>query len=292
MSPRTKFILIAACGLLVASTVIAQRWMGGRGGGRGYYSDSALTAREIPQNGALTPMWTNEPGFEKDVLTFARIRYNRGGFGYGRGGWETDLPDSDLNLSYRLQQLTAMRVDPDGRILRLTDEDLVSYPFIYIVEPGGLYLSEEEAAALHEYLLNGGFLWFDDFWGDSEWANVEVEMRKVFPNRRFQEMELTHPLYKAPHQIRAKTQVPDVRTGTQSQFTGITWEMNHGGDCRTVHHRAIFDDDGRLMVFATHNTDNGDGWEWEGDNLYYFREFSEKTAYPLAVNVLYYVMTH
>jgi hypothetical protein len=47
-----------------------------------------------------------------------------------------------------------------------------------------------------------------------------------------------------------------------------------------------------MMVFATHNTDNGDGWEWEGDNLFYFREFSEKISYPLAINVFFYVMTH
>ena len=100
---------------------------------------------------------------------------------------------------------------------------------------------------------------------------------------------MDHPLYQCVYPIRAKTQVPDVRTGTRSQVTGITWERR---GTEEVHHRALFDDHGRLMVFATHNTDNGDGWEWEGDNPYYFREFSEKTAYPLAINVLFYTMTH
>lgn len=289
--------IIAAIAVLVAGMLLAQRGYRDRGGGD-YYSEGVRTARDYPQRGAITPTWTNAPGFESDVLTFVRIEYGQGGFdvgrrGYGRrggrGGWATDRPDSDLNLSYRLQQMTAMKVDPNGRMLRLTDEDLVDFPFIYIVEPGGLYFSDEEATALREYLLNGGFLWFDDFWGESEWANMEFEMRKVFPNRSFADMDLDHPLYRSVNQIKAKTQVPDVRTGTQSQWTGRTWERYDGEE---VHHRAIFDDDGRLMVFATHNTDNGDGWEWEGDNLYYFREFSEKTAYPLAINVLYYVMTH
>ena len=32
-----------------------------------------------------------------------------------------DLPDADLNLSYRLQQLTSIRVDPNARLLRATD---------------------------------------------------------------------------------------------------------------------------------------------------------------------------
>ena len=63
-------------------------------------------------------MWDNPKGFEKDVFTFTRIRYTSAR-GYGRrsrGGWETDMPDSDLNLSYRLQQMTSVKVDPDGRI--------------------------------------------------------------------------------------------------------------------------------------------------------------------------------
>ena len=46
------------------------------------------------------------------------------------------------------------------------------------------------------------------------------------------------------------------------------------------------------MAFATHNTDNGDGWEREGENEYYFREFSEKKSYPLSINIIFYVMTH
>lgn len=273
--------------LFLGGILLAQPWRGGWRGGGGGYAEIARTAREVPQRGALTPSWTNAAGFEKDVFTFVRVRYDRGsGFG---GGWATDLPDSDLNLSYRLQQMTSLRVDPDGRILGLTDENLRDFPFIYIVEPGALYLSDPEASALRDYLLNGGFLWLDDFWGEAQWQNMAEQLRKVFPNRHFVEMPLDHPLYRSVNQIPAKRQVPDVRRGTASQRTGRTWEQP---DATEVHHRAIFDDNDRLMVFATHNTDNGDGWEWEGDNLYYFREFSEKTAYPLAINVLIYAMTH
>jgi hypothetical protein len=59
-----------------------------------------------------------------------------------------------------------------------------------------------------------------------------------------------------------------------------------------VHHRVLYDDRGRIMVLATHNTDNGDGWEREGESAYYFEHFSEKTAYPLGINVLVYILTH
>ncbi len=268
---------------LVLASALAQRRWGWRGGD-GW---EIRTAREVPSGSTGTPMWTNAPGFEKDVFTFARIRYlNNGG---GRGGWTTDLPDSDLNLSWRLQQMTAMKVDPEGRVLRLTDPDLAEFPFIYIVEPGGLWLSEPEIAALRRYLLNGGFLWLDDFWGEREWANAEGVLRRVFPERAFVELDLDHPLYRTVFHIREKGQVPNVMLGHESQWHGVTWERP---DAREVHHRVIYDDRGRIMVLATHNTDNGDGWEREGESAYYFEHFSEKTAYPLGINVLVYIMTH
>jgi hypothetical protein len=291
-----KRLLLLFSGLAVLSAVLfAQSRFGrSRSGGWGGGGDSLRSARELPSGSTGTPTWENPAGHRKDVFTFARVRYSSGGGfgGYGRGGgWLTDAPDSDLNFSYRLQQMTSMRVDPDGRFVNLTDPDLGDYPWIYIVEPGRLSFSDEEVIALRKYLLNGGFLMFDDFWGDSAWNNVEREMRRVFPERGFSELSLDHPLYHCVFEIKSKGQCPNVRTGEESQSTGITWEY-HDGDTRTVHHRAIHDDKGRMMVFAAHNTDNGDGWEREGEYEYYFKNFSEKIAYPLGINVVFYAMTH
>ncbi|MSU34077.1 MAG: DUF4159 domain-containing protein [Pedosphaera sp.] len=271
--------------LLVCTGLLFAQW----GGERTHIREEVRTAREVPSHSSGTPEWKNPPGFNRDTFTFARIRYRRGG---GRGwgaGWSTDLPDSDLNLSYRLQQMTSMKVDPDGRVLRLTDPDLADYPFIYIVEPGGLSLDAEEVVALRKYLLNGGFLMLDDFWGEREWENCEAVLKEVFPQRNFVELPLIHPLYHCVFEIKSKGQVPNIRTGIMSQYTGVTWERE---DATEVHHRGIEDDHGRLMVLATHNTDNGDGWEREGEDDYYFHNFSEKISYPLGINIVFYVMTH
>jgi hypothetical protein len=281
--------------LLAVGAILAQRR--GRNGGYGYgygygrgYNEQFRTPREIPQHSAETPMWTNDPGFEPDTFTFVRVKRDRG---YGSGGdWSTDTPDSDLNLSFRLQQVTSMKVDPNGLFLHLTETNIADYPFIYMVEPGTLYLSDQEAAALRKYLLNGGFLMLDDFWGEYQWSTMARELKKVFPERDFVELPLDHPLYHCVFDIKSKGQVPNVNLGSQSQFTHVTWEYHDGEECKEVHHRAIFDDKGRMMVIATHNTDNGDGWEWEGDNHYYFEQFSEKIAYPLTINILFYQMTH
>jgi hypothetical protein len=185
--------------------------------------------------------------------------------------------------------MTSMKVDPDGRLLRVTDPDLPNYPFLYAVEPGGFSLDEAETVALRNYLLNGGFLMFDDFWGDNEWENVEEVMARVLPGRSWVELPLDHPLYHCVFQIRSKGQVPNVGLGVQSQWDGVTAERP---DAEEVHHRAWFDDRGRMVAFAAHNTDNGDGWEREGENDFYFRTFSEKIAYPLGINLIFYVMTH
>lgn len=285
--PRTT--LWAGIGglLLVAGVASAQRgfWGGYR---ESVVSEDARTAREVESHSTGTPKWTNPPNFAHDVFTFARVKYFSGGR-RSRGGWTTDTPDSDLNLSYRLQQVTSMKVDPDGRFLRLTDPDLTDYPFLYIVEPGALALGDDEVFALRNYLLNGGFLMFDDFWGETEWLNVEEVMKRVFPEFQFVELPLDHELYQRPFTIKSKGQVPNVGLGMASEHTGRTWERD---DATEVHHRAIFDQHQRLMVLATHNTDNGDGWEREGEYEYFFRNFSEKISYPLGINIIFYVMSH
>lgn len=281
--------------VVVTGMVMAQRRFGGGrgrgwggGGSESFVPDSARTAREVESHSTGTPNWTNPTGFEGDVFTFTRVRRQRADYKRG-GSWATDTPDSDLNLSYRLQQMTSMKVNPDGRYLWLTDKELPDYPFIYMVEPGTLYLTDPEIEALRKYLLNGGFLMLDDFWGEMEWEGMAEVLKQVFPNRDFVEIPLEHPIYHCVFEIKSKGQVPNIRLGQESQYTGITWERP---DAKVVHHRAIFDDKGRIMVIATHNTDNGDGWEREGEDDYYFHTFSEKISFPLGINIIFYAMTH
>lgn len=253
------------------------------------------TARDIPSEGEPPPVWTNAPAFKKDTFAFARIRYsNNGGPRYARnsgaGLWFIDFPDADLNLSWRLSQMTSLKVDPNGVVIDITDPALFDYPFTYIVEPGGLTFLDNEVPILRRYLLSGGFLMFDDFWGEAEWRNLETELKRVLPEYDIVDLSLDHPIFHIVFDIKETLQIPNVDLGTRSQWNGgVTWERN---DAKEVHYRAIFDDKGRMMVMICHNTDLGDGWEREGENEYYFREFSEKRAYPLGINIVFYAMTH
>ena len=294
-----KLALVLLITAPMLGVVLAQRW-GGWGGGERYDPayETCRTAREVPSHSTGTPSWTNEPAFEKDVFTFARVRYSRLGnidADWGAGYWWTDFPDSDLNLSFRLQQVTSLKVDPNGRVIDLTDKELFDYPWVYMVEPGRLRLTSEEVTILRKYLLNGGFLMADDFWGTYQWGNFEREIKRVFPDRAFKELEMDHPIFHCVFNLNVpknKLQTPNVQTVRRYRSTEMTWEFHEGEECIDMHVRAITDDKGRIMVIATHNCDNGDGWEREGENDYFFHEFSEKRAFPLAINIIYYVMTH
>ncbi len=281
-----------AFALGVGGLALAQRFPQGRGGGGG------RGPARIPDDRAGVPDWKVDRRFQDDVFTFVRVEYSdgyggggrRGGRGgWGGGRWRTDFPDSDLNFSYRLQQLTALRVNPVPITLRLTDPKLFDYPFLYLIEPGALMFDEDEVVALRRYLLNGGFLMVDDFWGEDEYEVFHRQMKRVFPDREPQELPADHELFRCVYKLKEKPQVPSIHAW---EYTGGTYEPRPEGDTKEVHYRALFDDKGRMMAIICHNTDLGDGWEREGENHEYFTEFSVKKSYPMGINIVTYAMTH
>ena len=217
----------------------------------------------------------------------------------GMTRWINDFPDCDLDLSYRLHQMTSMRVDPDGRVLKLTNPDLFNYPFIYMEKPAGLELKDEDVAILRKYLQNGGALMADDIWGDTQWESFAAQIKRVLPGRAWTELPLDHPVFHSVFDLKAtdknQLQVPSIqgwgRSGGGSGMFGGYQSYRGDGD-PNMHVRAWLDDKGRIMVICMHNTDTGDGWEREGEDQDYFKTFSEPRAYPLGINIVYYLMTH
>lgn len=251
---------------------------------RGWNRRQAIDPELVDRNGV--PEWENDADFKDDVFTFVRVRYTSYGGGWRGGGkWATDYPDSDFNFSFRLHELTSMEVDPHGKILDLTDPELFNYPFLYLIEPGQMALTDEEISALRHYLLNGGFLMVDDFWGEDEWQGFYRNIKQVFPDREPVELPLEHEMFHCVYDLSQKPQIPSIH----AWYNGYTTER---WDAREAHYRAIFDDKDRMMAIICHNTDLGDGWEREGMDPGYFKEYSEKWAYPLGINIVTYAMTH
>ena len=197
--------------------------------------------------------------------------------------WYIDAPAAEQNLSRRLKSATSIQVE-DPIVLGLDDPRLFSYPWIYIVEPGNLKLTDDDVTTLREFLLRGGTLTFDDFHGPIEWDHMAAEMKRVFPDRDIVEVPKDHPVYSAFYRIDGYPQV----AGLGSFFAGRTWEK--GG--YISHLRMILDDAGRPMVFINWNTDMGDGWEWSNAEDYpgYIRFTS--LAYRMGINEIVYTLTH
>ena len=128
----------------------------------------------------------------------------RSAMGGDGGNWSVDFPRADINLSIRLAELTKTPVSergelqPNHLLVRLTDDMLFQCPFVMMTEVGSLYFDEREAARLREYLLKGGFLWVDDFWGSYAWGVWASQIRKVFPSGEYPIVDLPpdHAIYR------------------------------------------------------------------------------------------------
>ncbi len=234
------------------------------------------------------------PGFEEDVFTFARLRFSQTERGYGFGGgreWDDDSPEADFNLTFRMYQVTSLKVRPGLNIIDITTKDLEKYPFVYLASAGRLVLEESEVADLRKYLLNGGFLMADDFWGDEQWDHFYQQIKRVFPKREPVELPLNHPIFHTVYNFKKEPQMPSVgvffRYRDSFEPGWPYYIKDHG-----PHYYGIFDDKNRMMAIICHNNHYGDGWEHDGDDESYFDTFSEPMAYPMFINILSYAMSH
>ena len=262
---------LAAAALLLASVANAQFFRGG---------DASIEAHMA------------RPDSFDGLFHYCRAMYRLNPRGDG-GSWLTDYPLAEIDLSIRLAELTKIRVgfdragQPQHLIVPLTGDELFQCPFIMMQEVGRVFFTNEDAARLRTYLLKGGFLWVDDFWGSYAWDVWASEIRKVFPSAEYPiiDLPLDHPIFHTMFDLDGVPQIP----GIGSFRSGSTSER--GADSAEVHTRAISDRHGRVMVLITHNTDVSDSWEREGEDPEYFYQFSVE-GYRVAVNVLLYAMTH
>lgn len=267
---------MAIVGAIACASVV-----GAQQRGRGLFGLGASLDENPPYDGAFM---------------FCRVMFRNQGYPYGDGaGWAVDFPRADINLSYRLSELTTTPVsrnksgDYNHVLLRLTDPELFRCPFVMMTEPGGAYFDEAEATALREYLLRGGFLWADDFWGELAWDTWVHEIRKSLPEGEFpiEDLSLDHPIFHALYAVRRVPQIPSIN------FWGGTGgaTSERGAASAEPHVRAISDARGRVVVLMTHNTDFGDAFERETDDRRYFDTFASE-GYAFGINALLYALSH
>jgi len=270
---------LAACvAAALGSAALAQDWYGWQG----------YRQRRVPPRYAT-------PGDFDGGFNFCRVMYTSVRREAGGMGWWTDYPVSDINLSIRLSQMTTTHVgrdphgDPRHIVVALTDPALFRCAFTMIEDAGTAGFTDEEATALRAYLLKGGFLWVDDYWGDLAWQAWAEQIGKVLPPAEYpiHDLSIDDPIFLGMYHVDHLPQIPSIQFWRQSG--GGTSER--GSESAEPHARAISDAHGRVMVLMTHNTDISDAWEREGENEEFFYRFSID-GYAVGINVVLYALTH
>jgi len=238
------------------------------------------------------PTSSNEPaGKSYGEYTFVRTIYDspqrgygRRGYGYGGGTWTTDYPEADNNFIVGLREWagTNLKIAPRPEALEILDDRIFDYPILYVVEPGFMELSPEQAARLREYLMRGGFIFLDDFWGEYEWDNVQEQFHKIVPEYEIRDLPLSHPIFHSYLDVEEVVQVPNIYNAQR----GVTSEK--GGI--VPHYMGVENKNGRLVAFIARNCDLGDAWEWINDPSYPVKY--GLPAYKVGINVVIYAMSH
>jgi len=227
-------------------------------------------------------------------LVIGRLMYpsSRGFFGRFGGGWEhggswtVDYPRGDRTLAQMLRRFTRTDVRSVEQPVNPDDgDDIYYWPFLTAGLAGYWQLSDAQAAKLREYLLRGGFLFFDSFFDSYSWAGFEEGMKRIFPDRPIVDLSDDHPVFHT---------VFDLPNMTQVQIPNMNALMGAGvgylGDGAVPRWRGILDDEGRLMVLIAFNNDVADAWQWADDPRY--PSESANLGLRIGVNVVLYPLTH
>jgi hypothetical protein len=252
-------------------------------------------------------IWVGNGGFGRAPAKWAQLEDFHGSFLYCRGyyesdryedggmGWWTDYPGADNNFSVRLGELTTVNVpldenyEPNYVVVRLDDPLLHRCPMLFMEDVGTARFSEEEVQGLRNYLLKGGFLQVDDFWGSRAWVQWAREIGRVLLPGEFPIFDIpeAHPIMRSLYNVTRVEQVSSIQFWVRNR--GRTSER--GRDSAEVHFRGIQDARGRLIVVMAHNTDIPDSWEREGESREFFDKFSPG-GYAIGVNTAIYSLTH
>jgi len=271
--------------LLLTLTVWAQRnRFGGFRGGFGF-GEAESDAPGMPVREAefhfLRLEYTDLPQFQRGFGFRSRN-------GRGRGWWMQDWPDAEDHFTEGIQRLTRIDIG-DPRHVSLLDDKIFDFPWIYATQTGYWDLSDAEALRLREYLLRGGFLMVDDFWGPEEWEWFRQTMDRVLPNKPITDIAQSDTVMHVLYDIKEKdrTFIPGSRHLRRGP--GGTIEVVQPGGTQPAW-RAMYDDKNRMAVAVNFNTDVGDAWEFA--DVPYYPAAMTLLAYRYGVNYIIYAMTH
>lgn len=195
-------------------------------------------------------------------LKIAKLQYE------GGGDWYSN-PTSVPNLISYLQENTNIQVDGQEHLVKPSGNQIFQYPYVYMTGHGNVVFTDEEARNMRKYLLSGGFLHIDDNYGMDKF--VRREMKKVFPELDFLELDFEHPIFHQQYEFAKGLPKVHEHDGESPQGLGLFWE-------------------GRLVCFYTFECDLGDGWE--DQSVHNDPEELRKMALQMGANIVIYALNH
>lgn len=193
--------------------------------------------------------------------TVARLQYGGGGDWYAS-------PSALPNLLRAIEERTGIPVQDREATITPLDPALRDHPYLYMTGHGNVAFTPAEREALRSYLDAGGFLHADDNYGMDE--AFRREMSALFPDRPLVEIPPEHAVFHMLYDF------PE----------GIPKIHEHDGEPPEAW--GIFHE-GRLVVFYSHESDLGNGWEDPGvhDDPPEVRE----AALRMGVNLFLYALS-
>lgn len=194
----------------------------------------------------------------------ARVQYG------GGGDWYADEQSLSELLAFTRRN-TLLDVAPQAATVKLSTDQLFSYPYLYLTGHGNVRFSTSEAKRLRRYLTGGGFLHIDDNYGLNK--SIRRELKKVFPDKELRRLPASHPIY-----------------STHFDFPNGLPKIHVHDESEPPQGFGLFSDTGRLMVYYSHESDLGDGWE--PASVHDNSEATRRKALQMGTNILVYAMTH
>ncbi|UCE02056.1 MAG: DUF4159 domain-containing protein [Candidatus Latescibacterota bacterium] len=210
---------------------------------------------------ALATAAVAEDPTRESAIHIGRLHYD------GGGDWYSN-PSSMPNWMRVFQQRTGIVTHHEEVVVRPGDDAMYRYPIVYMNGHGTVNFSDEEARFLREWMLNGGFLWADDNYGMDR--SFRREVKKIFPDRELVELPNDHEIYTCFYTLPG---LPKVHEHDKKPPQSL-----------------VVTDRGRIVLLYTYESDIGDGLE--DPDVHRDPPERREAAMRMAINVLYYALTH
>jgi len=202
-----------------------------------------------------------QEGVSRGTWQIARVKYS------GGGDWYND-PSAIPNLCRFLNKETGINVAEKEAQVSIMDEELFSYPILFLTGHGKINLDTAEMDRLRTYLLKGGFLYADDDYGMDTY--FKEMMKALFPERSLVELPFQHQIYHIHFQF--PNGLPKIHEHDKKPPQGL----------------GIFDETGRLMVYYTYETNLSDGWA--DPNVHQDTPEKREAALQMGANIILWAL--